>query len=402
MPTNNNSFTSTRSFGVEIEFCTELLSGEVVQHLTDAGLNVRNEDYNHHTRNHWKIVPDGSISQGFELVSPPLSGGEGLAEVILAARVLVQIGCYVDTSCGLHVHVDANDLSGASVVNAVRRMVRYESEIDTMVPAHRRSNSFALSNRQQLGVMEQHLSSDPDASARTICGVVSGRYRKLNTAAYIRHGTLEFRQHSGSIDGTKIANWIMFCVQFVQDSIVTVRTVSQTVQAAPVHRECAPPWRPWASTVSQTVQAAPVQAPVTTTTSAAVPTRERTNARNRQYRKLLELFVNAGAYRTISTATICAALEIAESSVPSYISMFRDAFPSVYITARRGRGYYTTNSTETLTAILNPVPVPPPTPAPVVRAVTEVVVPPERGLFANLPQTVKAYYQERIMDFRTV
>lgn len=378
MPTNNNSFTFTRSFGVEIEFCTELLSGEVVQHLTDAGLNVRNEDYNHHTRNHWKIVPDGSISQGFELVSPPLSGGEGLAEVILAARVLVQIGCYVDTSCGLHVHVNANDLSGASVVNAVRRMVRYESEIDTMVPAHRRSNSFALSNRQQLGVMEQHLSSDPDASARTICGVVSGRYRKLNTAAYIRHGTLEFRQHSGSIDGAKIANWIMFCVQFVQDSIVTVRTVSQTVQAAPV------------------------QVPVTTTTSAVVPTRERTNARNRQYRKLLELFVNAGAYRTISTATICAALEIAESSVPSYISMFRDAFPSVYITARRGRGYYTTNSTETLTAILNPAPVPPPPPVPVVRAVTEVVVPPERGLFANLPQTVKAYYQERIMDFRTV
>mgnify|MGYP001006446147 FL=1 len=378
MPTNNNSFTLTRSFGVEIEFCTELSSGEVVQHLTDAGLNVRNEDYNHHTRNHWKIVPDGSISQGFELVSPPLSGGEGLAEVILAARVLVQIGCYVDTSCGLHVHVNANDLSGASVVNAVRRMVRYESEIDTMVPAHRRSNSFALSNRQQLGVMEQHLSSDPDASARTICGVVSGRYRKLNTAAYVRHGTLEFRQHSGSIDGTKIANWIMFCVQFVQDSIVTVRTVSQTVQAAPV------------------------QVPVTTTTSAVVPTRERTNARNRQYRKLLELFVNAGAYRTISTATICAALEIAESSVPSYISMFRDAFPSVYITARRGRGYYTTNSTETLTAILNPAPVPPPPPVPVVRAVTEVVVPPELGLFANLPQTVKAYYQERIMDFRTV
>lgn len=378
MPTNNNSFTFTRSFGVEIEFCTELLSGEVVQHLTDAGLNVRNEDYNHHTRNHWKIVPDATISQGFELVSPPLSGGEGLAEVILAARVLVQIGCYVDTSCGLHVHVNANDLSGASVVNAVRRMVRYESEIDTMVPAHRRSNSFALSNRQQLGVMEQCLSSDPDASARTICGVVSGRYRKLNTAAYIRHGTLEFRQHSGSIDGTKIANWIMFCVQFVQDSIVTVRTVSQTVQAAPV------------------------QVPVTTTTSAVVPTRERTNARNRQYRKLLELFVNAGAYRTISTATICAALEIAESSVPSYISMFRDAFPSVYITARRGRGYYTTNSTETLTAILNPAPVPPPPPVPVVRAVTEVVVPPERGLFANLPQTVKAYYQERIMDFRTV
>lgn len=378
MPTNNNSFTSTRSFGVEIEFCTELLSGEVVRHLAAAGLNVRNEDYNHHTRNHWKIVPDGSISQGFELVSPPLSGGEGLAEVILAARVLVQIGCHVDTSCGLHVHVDANDLSGASVVNAVRRMVRYESEIDTMVPAHRRSNSFALSNQQQLGVMEQYLSSDPDASARTICGIVSGRYRKLNTAAYIRHGTLEFRQHSGSIDGTKIANWIMFCVQFVEDSIVTVRTVSQTVQAAPV------------------------QVPVTTTTSAVVPTRERTNARNRQYRKLLELFVNAGAYRTISTATICAALEIAESSVPSYISMFRDAFPSVYITARRGRGYYTTNSTETLTAILNPVPVPPPPPVPVVRAVTEVVVPPERGLFANLPQTVKAYYQERIMDFRTV
>jgi hypothetical protein len=31
----------------------------------------------------------------------------------------------------------------------------------------------------------------------------------VNVTAYTKHGTCEFRQHSGSIEGDKISNWII-------------------------------------------------------------------------------------------------------------------------------------------------------------------------------------------------
>jgi hypothetical protein len=37
-----------------------------------------------------------------------------------------------------------------------------------------------------------------------------GRYFGVNFTAYLRHGTIEFRQHQGSLNPTKIWNWIVF------------------------------------------------------------------------------------------------------------------------------------------------------------------------------------------------
>jgi hypothetical protein len=218
MPTN-------RRFGVEIEFCTNHDQETIARLLRASGLNVHAEGYNHCARPHWKIVTDGSVSCGFELVSPILSGPQGLDEVRGAAKALVAAGCSTDKSCGLHVHVDASNLSGASVVNVLRRHARWEPTIDQMVPSHRRNNSYATSVQGDAEAAESYLRSNPTAGAAIICGRFTERYRKLNVSAYVRHNTLEFRQHSGTIDGTKIANWIMFCVAFVNDSVVTVRTV---------------------------------------------------------------------------------------------------------------------------------------------------------------------------------
>lgn len=36
------------------------------------------------------------------------------------------------------------------------------------------------------------------------------RYKKVNLKSYFRHGTVEFRQHSGTIEYTKISNWVLF------------------------------------------------------------------------------------------------------------------------------------------------------------------------------------------------
>jgi hypothetical protein len=44
------------------------------------------------------------------------------------------------------------------------------------------------------------------------------RYHKLNTESYWRHNTVEFRQHSGTIEYEKISNWILFLARFVEFS----------------------------------------------------------------------------------------------------------------------------------------------------------------------------------------
>ena len=43
----------------------------------------------------------------------------------------------------------------------------------------------------------------------------SGRYHMLNLQSLARHGTLEFRYHSGSTSASKINRHIRFCIGFV-------------------------------------------------------------------------------------------------------------------------------------------------------------------------------------------
>ena len=61
------------------------------------------------------------------------------------------------------------------------------------------------------------------ASATTLEGMeraVTGtnRYYKLNVQAYWRHHTAEFRQHGGTIEFEKIANWILFTSRLIEFS----------------------------------------------------------------------------------------------------------------------------------------------------------------------------------------
>lgn len=57
-----------------------------------------------------------------------------------------------------------------------------------------------------------------------------GRYFKINLQAYLRHGTIEFRQHSGSANATKVCNWVRFLQAFIDESC---RRAHPEITAAP-------------------------------------------------------------------------------------------------------------------------------------------------------------------------
>lgn len=189
----------------------------VAQRITDAGVLCHFAGYSHARVPHWKIVTDSSLRVppgyvGLEVVSPPI---EDLLSIEVVGGLLQGMAARVNKSCGLHVHVDARNMP----MDAMKRLAYlyhdYEDSIDGLMPASRRAsqNTYcnAVKGRVDLGRLER---------ARNIqeiqMAINSGsRYTKLNLGSFYKHGTVEFRQHSGTVDPIKIVKWVTFCRRMV-------------------------------------------------------------------------------------------------------------------------------------------------------------------------------------------
>lgn len=200
-------YTFTRKFGIEIEAynCTrEKLASE----LRLAGIDVAVEGYNHTTRNHWKLVTDSSLTGNntFELVSPVLEGEAGLKELEKVCWVLEYCDVKVNDSCGLHIHMDAADFDLQTWKNLALSYKHLERVIDSFMPQSRRQNYYCkgLSSISAADIQAAQNIND----LRAAFG--NNRYRKVNLEAYARHRTVEFRQHSGTTNFTKMENWVRF------------------------------------------------------------------------------------------------------------------------------------------------------------------------------------------------
>ena len=189
-----------RKFGVELEL-VEITREQAVRALTGVGIAVREEGYNHETRRHWKIVSDSSVRGGFEVVSPVLQGEAGLDEVRKATTALDDMGATANRSCGYHVHLDAEGLTASDIRAIVTRYADHESEIDAFMPPSRRGNSNTYcSSVVQLARSERFQNA---GTIRDLVNAQGGRYFKVNLQSYYVHKTIEFRQHSGTINAAK-------------------------------------------------------------------------------------------------------------------------------------------------------------------------------------------------------
>jgi hypothetical protein len=204
---------SSRTFGVEIEMsgCATYASA-LTAAITAAGVAAHHESYNHTTRPHWKLVPDGTVSFG-ELVSPILQGEDGLRQLAVVSSVLSQHRARVSRSCGLHVHLGARDLSPRQIAAVVINYARAESLIDTLLaPSRRRGqNSYCTSIRSSYAVAEiTDLYTTPGTTITLeyLSRAFHSRYTNVNLDSLTRHGTIEFRQHHGTVEAEKITAWV--------------------------------------------------------------------------------------------------------------------------------------------------------------------------------------------------
>jgi len=239
-----------QKFGIELELTapTGLQPARIASHIQGSagGHVVCATDYTQGRQpvDSWKIVPDGSIvcsphmpsCNTFEVVSPILQGGSGLQRVsaVVAALNSMQPPTQTNKSMGFHVHVDVSNLSVKQLIKVCQNFIKYEDVIDTFLPVSRRTGSpecdqYFRSNKAAVGRIDivnnrqRHAALAACSDVGSVARVMNrgnSRYYKLNLQNLVtgRQPTMEFRQHSATVQYPKISSWIRFCVALVRNS----------------------------------------------------------------------------------------------------------------------------------------------------------------------------------------
>ena len=207
-----------QTFGVEFEFFMPLgmTRAQLASLLTTAGIPCEAEHWNHNTRGHWKLVTDGSLldyTRGAEMVSPVLMGEEGINAMKTACDVLHSQGCKIRKSCGFHVHVGARNRQPAFFRNLLRIYSDHERALDGVMAESRRGNSYCRSVNGNLGRETFVSALTTETDLRRNFGSYDMRYHKVNLNAFWRHGTVEFRQHQGTVEARKAEMWVRLCLK---------------------------------------------------------------------------------------------------------------------------------------------------------------------------------------------
>lgn len=195
--TTGTTVGENRRFGVELEliFPRHIGRSSIDSALQQAGLTG------------WRSRTDGSLSggNGWEIVSPILSGDNGFEQIRTATRVLRGLGAKPNRSCGMHVHHEARDLTIQGFKNVARSWANNQAIIDGLVSGSRRN-----SQGYYCRALDSNDLSYIEACRDTRQLSNLSRYKTLNLASYGRHGTIEVRQHQGTCDAEKIISWVKF------------------------------------------------------------------------------------------------------------------------------------------------------------------------------------------------
>lgn len=207
---------------------------------------VRFEGFTHETRNYWKIVTDSSVQSGngnndlcFELVSPVLQGEMGLSFMRLIMDSVRRLGISTNSSCGFHVHVDAEDgplASLASLKRIAQCFVSLENAFDLLVALswddsdtsrktdknrYCKSNRLAFGQRSNRQRWRQLSCVQTEQELVDLMNPSGDRYRKLNLTNITksdRPSTCEFRQHGGVEDLQEAEAWVRLLLLFCQNA----------------------------------------------------------------------------------------------------------------------------------------------------------------------------------------
>jgi hypothetical protein len=137
---------------------------------------------------------DGEYGTGREFASIVFSGDTVFDAVESVCASLLHDRCYVNYTCGLHIHLGMRNESDTAKRNLQLWWTLLEQIIFLLVPVARRENRYCRAFRYALSQTD--------------------RYRSLNLCALHEHGTYEVRLHEGTLNAQRINRWIAFLLHF--------------------------------------------------------------------------------------------------------------------------------------------------------------------------------------------
>lgn len=215
--------------------CSTARKPKITENFNTFGLEIEcynSSDYylDDLQRDGWKCVGDGSLgSDGVEFVSPILTGKAGLKEVKDYLKILNKSGFTVNRSCGIHVHygLTKEKINDAVFLNALIIGFKHiEKWVYNFVSPSRANGEYCkpiddcflsksikcqhedteiLKFKKKFYNTEHQRHIDNQYSNNHYYGK---RYYGLNIHSVFYRGSLELRYHNGSLNYTKIYNWI--------------------------------------------------------------------------------------------------------------------------------------------------------------------------------------------------
>lgn len=190
-----------------------------------------------------KVMSDGSIdcqrkegrrkisadrSYSVELVSP-ICQYKDIETVQELVRKLREAGAFVNSSCGIHIHINAAPFDAPKLRNLVNIMAAKEDMIYKALKVSRgRETSYCQKidpsflerlNRQKPATREQLKRIWYNGSDGSREHYHSSRYHCLNLHSVFQKGTVEFRAFNGDLHAGKIKAYVQFCLAITAQAL---------------------------------------------------------------------------------------------------------------------------------------------------------------------------------------
>lgn len=222
--------TTLRKFGIEIECGHTGNDGYATAAALSAipGVSATRASYSSQNYTVWQVKPDGSLSipGAQEIVSPTLPGTEhSIALVRAVAAALEDTGYRVNRSCGLHVHLDASDLSRRECAAIAWRYNLLQDSLKSFLPRSRwdGSNIYAQFASSSALTKIWAAAQDPNTAAYW---THTERYVAVNLEHAHKSRSerrIEFRQAAGTVNPDKIIGWYKFLCEFIAETVRLIR-----------------------------------------------------------------------------------------------------------------------------------------------------------------------------------
>lgn len=239
-----------QDFGIEIEMTglTRSRAAEVIAEHFGTTKEYEGSFYDAYfardtTGRKWKLMSDGSLdcqrkegrrkvsadrNYSVELVSPICQYGdiETVQELI---RKLREAGAFVNSSCGIHIHINAAPFDAPHLRNLVNIMAAKEDMIYKALKVSRGRESHYC--RKIDPAFLERLNRQKPATLDRLKGIWyngrdgsrehyhDSRYHCLNLHSVFQKGTVEFRAFNGDLHAGKIKAYIQFCLAMTAQAL---------------------------------------------------------------------------------------------------------------------------------------------------------------------------------------